>query len=158
MEDFLYFLLFPSDRHRLSPKVYFFFLLYCFHNLANIGKKIARSRVSITAPSDNDFINQKILTYNETWSFDYEDIGSLRANEAFPTDTIFKPYDASIQLDFVSPSWVCFPEYPFSLGFRYPFLVSSMIFSKPLKSHASNPCFSFGGSCFGSTSWTNPMI
>lgn len=62
-----------------------------------MGKKIVCFRASISAPSDNDFADQKLLIYNETCSFDDEDIGFLKFNGSFPIDTIFRPYDALIQ-------------------------------------------------------------
>lgn len=40
---------------------------------------------------------------------------------AFLSDVIFNPFDAKDQPYFVSPSWVCLPEYPFSLSLSYPF-------------------------------------
>lgn len=40
---------------------------------------------------------------------------------SFSPDTLFKPYDPLIQPNFISSSWVCFPEYPFSLGLKFPF-------------------------------------
>ena len=46
------------------------------------------SRASIVALSDDDFIDQKILAYNETCSFDEEDIGFLKSNEAFPVGIV----------------------------------------------------------------------
>lgn len=33
----------------------------------------------------------------------------------------FKSFDALAQLDFVSPTWTSFHEYPFSLGMTFPF-------------------------------------
>lgn len=38
----------------------------------------------------------------------------------FPTGTIFMAFDAKIQPEFVSPSLVCFPKYPFTLELCYP--------------------------------------
>lgn len=40
---------------------------------------------------------------------------------SFPHNTVFRPYDPLIQPDFISPSWVCFLEYPFYLGLKFPF-------------------------------------
>lgn len=48
-----------------------------------MGKKATRSHASITVTSENNFIEQGILTYDEVCSFDYEDIQSLKADKAF---------------------------------------------------------------------------
>ena len=86
-----------------------------------MGRKIHFSRKSILALPDDDFIDQVILSYEETCSFGDDDIESLRLNGAFPPDEFLRPFDPLIQPDFVSPMWMCFPKYPFSLGLRYPF-------------------------------------
>lgn len=86
-----------------------------------MGKKVFRSHASIIALPDDDFIDQKIMSYDETCSFDNEDIESLKSNGDFPFDATFKSFDALDQLDFISPTWIFFLEYPFSLGLMYPF-------------------------------------
>ena len=85
-------------------------------------KKMTLSRKNILAPSEDDFFYQKILSYDEICSFDDDDIELLKSDEAFSNDDVFKPFNKKYQPDFVSSCWVCFPEYPFSLGLKYPFL------------------------------------
>ena len=79
------------------------------------------SRKSILALPDDDFTDQWIISYKETCSFSDDDIESLRLNGAFPPKAAFRPFNPLIQPNFISPTWVCFPELPFSLGLRYPF-------------------------------------
>ena len=86
-----------------------------------MGKKVTRSRTNNIAAIDYEFINQKALSYDETCTFDDNDIDALKLVGAFPTSTILIPFDARIQPDFVSSSWLCFPEYPLTLGRSYPF-------------------------------------
>lgn len=86
-----------------------------------MGKMTLLSRARVLTLPDEDFFDQKILTYEETCSFDDNDIESLKTGGAFPAETIFKPFNAHAQPNFVSHTWVCFPEYPFSLGLTYPF-------------------------------------
>lgn len=59
-----------------------------------MGEKVFRSRGSIIALPKEGFIDQKILLYEETCSFDNKDIGSLKANVTFSSNAIFKPFDA----------------------------------------------------------------
>ena len=84
-------------------------------------KKTSRSRASVVTSPENDFSDQAILSYDEVFSFDDEYMESLKAIGDFPSDVVFRPFDATVQLDFVSPMWVCFPEYPFTLGLTYPY-------------------------------------
>lgn len=86
-----------------------------------MGKKVLRSHISILAPFEEDFVDQKLLDYEETCSFNNYDIRSLKANGDFSTSTIFKPFDALFQPNVISPTWVCFPQFPFSFGLTYPF-------------------------------------
>lgn len=69
-----------------------------------MGKKFTRSHVSITAPSEDDFIDQKILNCDESCYFDNGDIESMKANEDFPSDAVFKPFDVLTQPYFVYPT------------------------------------------------------
>ena len=80
------------------------------------------SHKNILALPEDDFINQGIISHEETCSFGDNDIESLRLGGAFPSEAVFRPFDPLIQPDFVSPTWVCFPEYPFSMGLKYHFL------------------------------------
>lgn len=58
-----------------------------------MSKKILHSHASILAPSKDDFVDQKLLAYEETCSFNNDDNVSLKANGAFLADTIFKSFD-----------------------------------------------------------------
>ena len=78
-------------------------------------------RKNILAPFEDDFVDQKILSYNEICSFDDDDNESLKSVGAFSKDVVFKPFNVKSQPDFISSSWICFPGYLFSLGLRYPF-------------------------------------
>lgn len=98
-----------------------------------MGKKITRSCTAITTPPENDFVHQGILDHDEVCSIEDEDMKSLKANGAFPSDRIFRSFDPSIQLDFVSSSWVCFHEHPFSLVFKYNFSGIDSNFFQPTK-------------------------
>ncbi|MFS7978006.1 hypothetical protein Hanom_Chr10g00910611 [Helianthus anomalus] len=41
---------------------------------------------------------------------------------------VIRLFDRSIRSDVSSEEWICFSSYPFSLGFRYPFLEFIMQF------------------------------
>ena len=86
-----------------------------------MAKKSSCSRVSIVSSPENDFSDQAILSYDEVCSFNDEDMESLKAIGAFPFDVVFWPFEATVEPDFGSPTWVCFIEYPFTLGVTYPF-------------------------------------
>lgn len=86
-----------------------------------MGKKATHPRTSIIDVPDNHFVDQKILTDEKTFSFDDNNIEAPKYIRAFPAGAIFRPFDAKIQPDFVSSSWVCFPEYHLYLGLSYPF-------------------------------------
>lgn len=87
-----------------------------------MGRKIVVSRKNILALPDDDITDQGIPSYEESCSFGDDEIESLRLKGAFPPKAIVRPFDPLIQPDFVSLTWVCFPEYAFSYGLRYPFL------------------------------------
>ncbi|KAK1411202.1 hypothetical protein QVD17_37748 [Tagetes erecta] len=55
----------------------------------------------------------------ETCKFNDSKISAL-ANR-FPPRIVFRPFDPSALSDFVSTEWVCFPTFPFQIGFTYPF-------------------------------------
>lgn len=79
------------------------------------------SHKNIIAPSEDKFVDQKILSYDKICSFDEDDIESLKSVDTFSNDAVFKPFNSKYQPDFVSTSWVFFPEYLISLGLKYPF-------------------------------------
>ena len=112
--------------YRSSLKVYFSLFLLNFL-FVEMGKKMTLSCNNIFfIPSEDDFVDQKILSYYEICSFDDNCIQSLKSVSAFSESSLFKPFIAKYQPDFISSSWVCFPEYPFSLGLKY--LFSRIIF------------------------------
>jgi hypothetical protein len=84
-----------------------------------MGKKMTRSRASISSPSD--FFDQNIIVNEELCTYGDLEIQSLFENESFPEGTEIRPYDPKVKSDFVSSTWVAFPDYPFSLGLKYPF-------------------------------------
>ena len=84
-----------------------------------MGKKITRSNASISSTSD--FIEQNILVNEEPCSYGNLDIQSLFENGSFSEGIEIRPYDPKVKSDLVSPTWVAFPNYPFSLGLKYPF-------------------------------------
>ena len=54
---------------------------------------MAISRKNILALPEDDFIDQGILSYEETYSFRDDDVESLRLNGSFPLKAIFRPFD-----------------------------------------------------------------
>lgn len=85
-----------------------------------MGKKMIVSRKNILASTDDDFIDQRILSikYDEICSFDDDNIESLKTVGTFSNESLFKPFDLKYQPDFASSSWVCFPGYHFGLGLK----------------------------------------
>jgi hypothetical protein len=59
------------------------------------------------------------LAEKEGCKFTDDDVSALRS--CFPAGAIFRPFDVSVKSDCVSTEWICFPAYPFQLGFSYPF-------------------------------------
>ena len=68
-----------------------------------------------------DFIEQNLLVNDEPWSYGDADNHSLFENGAFPEGTEIRPYDPKVKSDLISPTWIAFPEYPFTLGLKYSF-------------------------------------
>lgn len=87
-----------------------------------MGKKVIRSKKSIIVVPNDDFVDQKALSYEETCSFDDNDTESLKSVGDFSTCAVFRPFDSKIQPDIVSSSWVFFLEYSTSLGLSYSFV------------------------------------
>ena len=84
-----------------------------------MGKKMTRSKASISSPSD--FIDQNILVNEELCTYGDLEIQSLFENESFPEGTEIRPFDPKVKSDFISSTLVAFPDYPFSFGLKYPF-------------------------------------
>ena len=53
-----------------------------------MGKKATRSRPSIIAITDDDFVDPKVLSYEETCSIDDNNIKVMKSIGAFPTGTV----------------------------------------------------------------------
>ncbi|KAC9540714.1 hypothetical protein E3N88_45661 [Mikania micrantha] len=83
---------------------------------------------SISSSEASDFIDQKVLPYTDQNAciFDDDHIEVMQVSQAFPEETVFRRYNPALKADHSSSKWVCFPEYPFSLGlsFLFPTLIS----------------------------------
>jgi hypothetical protein len=86
-----------------------------------MGKKVTRSQTNDIVSSLEEFSDQKILGLEETCSYTHDDINKLLRSDAFPGETVIKGPDPLMKADLVSPNWIAFPEYPFTLGLKYPF-------------------------------------
>lgn len=144
--------------HWIPLKVLSSFLFSLSFLVFNYGKRTTRSHTNVIVVPDDDFVDHKALSYEENCTFDDNDIKDMKSDGAFPIGTVFRSFDARIQPDFVSSSWLCLPEYPFILGLSYLFLVLVLSFSILPKSHISKPCHRFGGSFTGSIDWTARWI
>ena len=72
-------------------------------------KKMTISHKNILPPHKDDFVDQNILSHDEIFSFDEDDIESLKYTDAFSNDATLKPCNLKYQPDFISSYWVCFP-------------------------------------------------
>ena len=88
-----------------------------------MGKKVTRSQTNDVVSSLEEFSDQKILGPEETSSYTRDDITRLLQSNAFPGETIIKGPDPMLKADLISPNWIAFPEYHFTLGLKYPFPV-----------------------------------
>lgn len=72
---------------------------------------------------DTGFQDLGILSFNDqnTNIFDDSKIELLELSKRFPANIVFHVFDPLLKADHVSETWVCFPEYPFTLGLSYPF-------------------------------------
>jgi hypothetical protein len=82
-----------------------------------MGKKITRANKR----DDSDFVDQKLLASDEVCSFEATDIEDLLHKGVFPSGVEIMPPNSLLQSDFISRTWVAFPEFPFTLGLKYPF-------------------------------------
>ena len=69
-----------------------------------MGKKIIVSHKNMLAYTKDDFVDQSILSYDKIYSFDDDDIESLKTVGTFSTEVVFKPFDLKHQTDFASLS------------------------------------------------------
>ena len=78
-----------------------------------------------TSSSDDNsnFRDLGILPFDDqnTNVFDESHIQLLKLSKSFPDNAVFHHYDPLLKADHASDKWVCFPEYPFTLGLRNPF-------------------------------------
>ncbi|KAD4180002.1 hypothetical protein E3N88_28593 [Mikania micrantha] len=74
----------------------------------------------------NDFFDQNILPYTDqnVCTFDDDHIDAMQLSQAFLEETIFRRFDPALKPDHSSLTWVCFPEYPFSLAPKFESLVT----------------------------------
>ena len=86
-----------------------------------MGKKLTRSQSNNPKQDISDFVDQELVAVDEVCSFGEDDIKCLIRNRVFPPEVEIMPPNSKIQSDFISQTWVAFPEYPFSLGLKYPF-------------------------------------
>ena len=84
-----------------------------------MGKKITRSQSNKQDVSD--FVDQKLLASDEVCSIGVTDIEDLIQKGVFPSGVEIMPPNSQLQSDFISRTWVAFPEFPFTLGLKYPF-------------------------------------
>jgi hypothetical protein len=70
-----------------------------------------------------DFHPQNLLKNpeEEKCSFGNQDVSRLLNSGVFPPETIIRAFDPDVRCDYASNIWVCFPEFPFTIGLRYPF-------------------------------------
>ena len=68
-----------------------------------------------------DFQPQNLLKepIKEICKFTDVEIESISSH--FPSNTVFHKFDPSISSDSASDRWVCFPVFPFQIGYSYPF-------------------------------------
>ena len=84
-------------------------------------RSATRSSASASGGEADSFEAQNLLKdpTGEVCSFRDSDIDAIRG--LFPADTEFRKYDPSFRSDVISHHWVCFPAFPFKIGFSYPF-------------------------------------
>ncbi|MFS7963308.1 hypothetical protein Hanom_Chr08g00736561 [Helianthus anomalus] len=61
------------------------------------------------------------MDQEELFTFDDQCIRHLVTSEIFPKNTVVRPFHPTTKADFSSKKWVCFPFYPFSIGFTFFF-------------------------------------
>ena len=79
------------------------------------------TRSQLNKQDGPDFVDQKLLVSDEVCSFTATDIENLMQKGVFPSGVEIMPSDSQLQSDFISRTWVAFPEFRFSLGLKYPF-------------------------------------
>lgn len=83
--------------------------------------KNTRFRPPSKEDTQSELSFQNLLSTPEVCTFLDFDIERLKSSNAFPAIAIFRPYDATAHSDCYSKEWVCFSEFPFTLGLSYPF-------------------------------------
>ena len=79
------------------------------------------TRSQLNKQDGPDFVDQKLHVSDEVCSFTATDIENLMQKGVFPSGVEIMPSDSQLQSDFIFRTWVAFPEFPFSLGLKYPF-------------------------------------
>ncbi|KAI3786390.1 hypothetical protein L1987_40032 [Smallanthus sonchifolius] len=81
-------------------------------------KKMTRS-----SSSSDDLVSKNLLANPDCGkcTFSNHEINILKSGGCFPISTVFRAFDPKTRSDFTSGSWVCFPSFPFTIGFSYPF-------------------------------------
>ena len=72
-------------------------------------------------PNATEFMAQNISFAKYYCSLNMEDIDRYRKNNIFPDGAEIRDCDFYFRADFISPTWVAFPEYPFLLDLKFPF-------------------------------------
>lgn len=68
-----------------------------------------------------DFVDQKLINQSVPCTFFDIEIDRLKSKKVLTPGAIFRSFDPSMNADFCSDKWVCFPEFPFNLGLSFPF-------------------------------------
>ena len=123
------------------------FLKSVYSLVHEIGKKITRSQSNKQDVSD--FVDQKLLASDEVCSFGATDIEDLIQKGVFPSGVEIMPPNSQLQSDFISRTWVAFPEFPFTLGLKYPFTGIIAEFFARTGIFISKRCLLFGKPCIG---------
>ena len=85
-----------------------------------MAAKTSQTSSSAAAYGD-DFEDQALLTHPQEESCIFTDREIEHIKRLFPSNAVFKPFDQHLRSDAISKTWVCFPAFPFQIGFSYPF-------------------------------------
>ena len=106
-----------------SPQVRSFFSLGFSFPLLRLPPMATRtSQTSSSGAAEmDDFKEQSLLSNPQDESCIFTDREVENIKRLFPTGAIFKPFDQNLHSDAISETWVCFPAFPFQIGFSFPF-------------------------------------
>ena len=90
-------------------------------------------------PHATEFMAQNIPFAKYYCSLNMEDIDH-RKNNIFPEGAEIRDCDFYFRPDFISPTWVAFPEYPFLLGLKFLFtgVVGEFFFQNGYSLYSNN--------------------